>query len=164
MPDQLLKLAEKEGIRIVYWDFIPPLEAVYTEFPGLPPSIGLSKRITRNRAHYRTVLAEELGHHYTTVGDHLPKEYFHYSDRLETGREEHRAMRWAAECLLPDNELEYVMLDHQITEEWALADFFCVDESLITFKFGLLSEQWKGHLQGELVQEGIIDEGYQWKY
>ena len=92
MPLELVKYAEANGIRVEYWDFAPPLEAVYWSVPeqGIPPVIGLSRSLFSNRAHFRTVLAEELGHHFTSARDGLPKTFFHYRDRLEVKREEYR--------------------------------------------------------------------------
>ena len=102
MPYELIKYAEANGICVEYWNFAPPLEAVYWALPEMPPMIGLSRSLFSNRAHFRTVLAEELGHHFTSARDGLPKTFFHYRDRLEVSREERRALRWAAEFLVPE--------------------------------------------------------------
>ncbi len=73
MPFSLLKFADEQGIIVEYWDFEPPLEAVYWSAPGVPPVIGLSRALFSNRAHFRCVLAEELGHHFTSVGSAIPQ-------------------------------------------------------------------------------------------
>lgn len=139
MPLGLVKYAEANGIRVEYWDFAPPLEAVYWSAPGLgiPPIIGLSRGLFSNRAHFRTVLAEELGHHFTSAHDGLPKTFFHYKDRLEVCREEHRALRWAARYLIPADKLREAVTKG-IKECWELAEYFEVDEDLVRFRLRLL--------------------------
>lgn len=139
MPIDLVKYAENLGIRVEYWDFPPPLEAVYWSAPdmGIPPVIGLSRSLFSCRAHFRTVLAEELGHHFTSARDGLMKTFFHYRDRLEVSREEQRALRWAARFLIPTGKLlEAAKIG--IKECWELAEYFEVDENLVTFRLRLL--------------------------
>lgn len=139
MPLELVKHAEANGIRVEYWDFAPPLEAVYWSVPeqGIPPVIGLSRSLFSNRAHFRTVLAEELGHHFTSARDGLPKTFFHYRDRLEVKREEYRALKWAAKFLIPADKLREAV-KKGIREDWELAEHFEVDECLVIFRKRLL--------------------------
>lgn len=136
MPFSLLKMADEHGIIVEYWDFRPPLEAVYWSFPGLPPVIGLARSLFESRAHFRCVLAEELGHHFTTAGVAIPKTYFHYRDRLEVSRVEYRAMRWAALYLMPLDKLR-IAFRKGIYERWELADFFDVTEDMVDFRMAL---------------------------
>lgn len=138
MPLELVKYAEANGIRVEYWDFAPPLEAVYWSAPGLgiPPIIGLSRGLFSNRAHFRTVLAEELGHHFTSARDGLPKTFFHYKDRLEVRREEYRALKWAAKFLIPAAKLREARA-RGIKECWELAEYFVVDEELVGLRLKL---------------------------
>lgn len=137
MPYELIKYAEASGICVEYWDFAPPLEAVYWVLPGLPPTIGLSRNLFSSWAHFRTVLAEELGHHFTSARDGLPKTFFHYKDRLEVKREEYRALRWAANFLIPTDKLREAV-KKGIREDWELAEHFEVDECLVIFRKQLL--------------------------
>ena len=138
MPLELVKY-EANGIRVEYWDFPPPLEAVYWSAPdmGIPPVIGLSRSLFSNRAHFRTVLAEELGHHFTSAHDGLPKTLFHYQDRLVVSREEYRALKWAANFLIPADNLREAV-KKGIREDWELAEHFEVDECLVIFRKRLL--------------------------
>ena len=79
MPLSLFTLAKNEGINIEWWNFTPPLEAIYCAIPNLPPIIGLSYMLKRSsRAYLRCILAEELGHHFTTSINTLPKGNFQY--------------------------------------------------------------------------------------
>lgn len=134
MPLQLLQLAEREGIVVEYWELNEPLEAVYLVESGMAPVIVISKTLLKeNRAHLRTVLAEELGHHFTSVHN-VSLTRFHYKDRLlVVHREEYRALKWAAQYLIPDDKL-YIALRKGLHETWRLADYFNVDQCLIEIK------------------------------
>jgi len=136
MPVSLLRLAEHEGIKIEYWDFKPPLEAIYWSYPGLPPVIGISNTIT-SRAHFRCVLAEELGHHFMTVGETIPKTFCRYRDRLEISKAEYQALKWAALHLIPLDKLQRA-IRLNIKQRWELADYFDVTEEMIDFRLRLL--------------------------
>jgi len=136
MPFDLLLLAEKEGIRVEYWDFQPPLEAVYLALPGLPSVIGLSRSLFDNRAHFRCVLAEELGHYFTTVGDAVPKTHYHYHNRLEISRAEYRALRWAAQYLIPLDKL-LKAARRGVCEKWMIAEYFDVTDEMVDFRLKL---------------------------
>lgn len=136
MPFSLLKMASEQGIVVEYWDFQKPLEAVYWSFPGLPPVIGLAKSLFESRAHFRCVLAEELGHHFTTVGTTIPRAFLHYRGRLDISRAEYRAMRWAALHLIPLDKLREV-IKKGVRERWELAEHFDVTEDMIDFRLRL---------------------------
>ena len=133
---ELFTLAESEGIAIEWWDFNPPLEAVYWAMPELPPVIGLSYVVSSNQAHLREVLAEELGHHFTSVGHALPHTFFHYRDRLLVSKSEYHAIRWAANYLIPQHKLQKAM-ECGITTRWELAEHFNVTEQMMNFRLRL---------------------------
>ncbi len=137
MPVELFALAEKEGIKIEWWDFEPPLEAVYLAIPDMPPVIGLANSLYHSpRAYFRYVLAEELGHHFTTVGYRIPRIYFHYRDRMEVSRVEFRALKWAAQWLMPSDKLLRAFRQG-IVEVWELAEYFDVTENMVRFRLSL---------------------------
>lgn len=137
--EEIYSLIEKEGILIEWWNFNPPLEAIYWAHPNLPPIIGLSHQLSgKPIAYLKCVLAEELGHHYTTVGYKLPKTFFHYQDRIEISRTEYKALKWAANFLIPKKEL-VCALKKGIKTIWDLADYFEVTEEMINFRLKLLN-------------------------
>jgi len=47
------------------------LKGIYFSIPGIPPRIGIKKSIISYSFIYISVLAEELGHHFTTSGNLL---------------------------------------------------------------------------------------------
>lgn len=144
MPYDLISLACNEGIKVEYWDFEPPLEGVYWKHPELPPIIGLSKALFGNRKHFRTVLAEELGHHFTTAGNYVWEVCFHYSDRVNASRAEYRARKWAARYVMPRDKLVNA-LRRGIVEIWDLSDCFEVDEELVRLRLEILRAESTAH-------------------
>lgn len=137
MSLSLLKLADHEGIKVEYFDFAPPVNGLYWAEEGLPPVIGLDRSLSSNTPLLRCVLAEELGHHFTTVGDRIPKTYYSQSDRLLVSKAEYKALRWAAIYLMPRPEL-YNAFDNGIISTWELADYFNVTEDMVRFRCQLL--------------------------
>lgn len=138
MPLRMFKLAEENGVDVLYWNFKKPYEAVYLAFPGCPPVIGLCRSLLNSRAHFRSVFAEELGHHFTSVGTNALKPHFHFVDKLLYSRAEYLAMKWAANYLIPEDALKFAVQKKGLTEIWQLADYFCVDEEMIDFRLRLL--------------------------
>ena len=134
MIDDLLHLAEKERITIDYWDFVPPLEAVFLSLPNGKAFIGLDKSLKKNIPYMRCVLAEEIGHYYTTVGDHLPVTLFHYAHRITLSQAEHKALRWAAEYLMPADEIRMAYAEG-LREPWEFAERFDVTEQMVLSRF-----------------------------
>jgi len=98
---EMCRLAEREGIEVRWWDFHPSVLGLYWHPLSLPPVIGLNNAIEHNTPLLRTVMAEELGHHFTSSGRGLYRTFCHYRQRLELSRIEYRALRWAAEHLMP---------------------------------------------------------------
>jgi len=137
MPFNLLKLSEDNGIQIEVYDFKSPIEALYKAIPGYPPVIGLSKTLLKSTSHLRSVWAHELGHHFTSGKSTIRKTFLHYRDRLECNRDEHRAWRWAANYLVPEDTLLRA-IGNGIIEMWRLAEFFEVDINLISIRLKLL--------------------------
>lgn len=136
MPFALLKLAYAEGIKIEYWDFALPVRGFYVYEPGMPPVIGLANDLFNNYREFRCVLAEELGHHFTTAGRFLPCIHHHYSDRVNIGRAEYRAMKWAANYLIPEDKLR-AAFRRGITQVWELTEHFNVNEEMMRFRLNL---------------------------
>ena len=143
MPFQMFVLAEKSGVDVLYWNFKKPYEAVYLTIPGCPPVIGLCQSLLNSRAHFRSVFAEELGHHFTSAGTNALKPHFHFVDKLLYSRDEYRAMKWAVDYLIPEKELGYAINEKGLTDVWQLKDYFCVDEEMIDFRLRSL-KKWEG--------------------
>lgn len=102
--EQLLDIAEKENIIIKFVDEIPEVfaEALYISKFGIR-MILMANILKSNTIRMTEVLAEELGHHFTSMGDNIePKNYF---DKINIDKCEAKALRWACNFLVPKNEL-----------------------------------------------------------
>lgn len=135
MPQELLALADAEGIIVLTWDFKPPVEALYLSIKG-KHFIAIAYSVLADKRYLRCVLAEELGHHFTTAWDCRPKKILRYKDRLRISKEEYKARKWAAQFLMPFHELEKA-IRNGIHEVWDLADHFCVTEDMVKFRLEL---------------------------
>lgn len=137
MPSKLLQLTSQEGIVIGYWDFKEPMEAVYWYQKGVPV-IGISNSIQNDPVRFRCILAEELGHHFTSAGVASPQSHYRYRDRLQVSRTEHRALLWAATKLIPLDKLIQA-LRKGIRYFWELAQYFHVTEEIIRVRLKMLN-------------------------
>lgn len=72
------------------------------------------------------VLAEELGHHYTTAGDILDQ------NNIENCKQELKARAWAYERLVPLSKIIQAHYLH-ITNRYELADFLNVTEEFLEY-------------------------------
>ncbi|MBP2657264.1 MAG: hypothetical protein H6Q69_296 [Firmicutes bacterium] len=133
--DELFKIAKHEGIIVETFPLQPPLYGVYLCQPGSKPVIGLSNVIATDRER-RCIMAEELGHHFTTVGQCIPREFYHRNMRSNINRAEHKAMRWAAKHLIPKCRLIQA-IESGITTIWDLTEYFNVVEDILLFRLKL---------------------------
>ena len=81
------------------------------------------------------VLAEELGHYYTTVGNIL--------DQSDTNnrKQERTARKWAYEKIVPLENIQFAAADGH-TELWDMAEYLDIDEEF---------------LRDALIHYGILD-------
>lgn len=131
--EQMLELSSSEGIVVEYFDFSSPLNGLYWASPLLYPVIILSSNLKNDHRQLRCVLAEELGHHFTTVGQCIPKQFYNYGTRLATSKAEYKALRWAANYLIPEDHLLDV-ISSGLYEPWELAEHFNVTEKFAAFR------------------------------
>lgn len=134
----LLKIIDNESILLEEVDFIHTyMEGIYFKVPGLPPTIGIKKSITSDEKKYISVLAEELGHHFTTIGD-LTAECFTYSDKIVKNKKELLAKRWATNFLISDSEFVNALYSCTPTI-YDLSEYFNVTEEIIKYKMLFIS-------------------------
>lgn len=70
------------------------------------------------------VLAEEVGHYFTTCGDILDQ------TSLDSQKQELKARRWAYEKILPLKLIQFAFADGH-TEIWDMAEYLDVEESFL---------------------------------
>lgn len=147
MPDTMLQLAKDERIEIEIFDFVPPVRGIYYAENDMCPIIGLDNSLRHDPPLLRCILAEELGHHFTTSGSFIPRQFYNYSDRLHISKIEFKAIKWAANYLIPENDLLDV-ISSGLYEPWELAEHFNVTEEFATFRlrlFGAKTQQQTQH-------------------
>lgn len=126
---ELHKIIEKEGILLEHLEFEDSIIlGVYFKHEDLS-IIGIRKSIISNEKLYKCVLAEELGHHFTSY-NFIQTEGFSYSNKIMLCKNELMARRWAVNFLLPDAAYLKALSNGIIS----LADFFGVTEEYIMLK------------------------------
>lgn len=134
----MFDIAEKEGIEVYWFDFEPPVQGLYWAPSSSAPVIGLDNKLENNMPLCRCIIAEELGHHFTLGQNCLQCTYFNYRDRLATSKAEYRALKWAANYLMPEDKLREAFRAG-CREVWQLADYFNVTEEMVRFRIKLLN-------------------------
>jgi len=100
----LFDIADAEHITINYYPLDKPTFGVYYSSKETGPIIGISTKIENDEDQLMLVLAEELGHHFTSVGESVGP-YYHHADRVNLDKVEEAALRWACDTLVPTEEL-----------------------------------------------------------
>lgn len=137
--ETMLFLAHSENIIVEKFNLEPPLKGIYICQSERPPIIGISNSI-ENLSEERSIMAEELGHHFTSAGDCLPKQFFNYAHRLTIDKAEYKALKWAANYLIPDKDLLKALRDG-IYRPGEIAEFFCVNLQIATLRIDLFKKQ-----------------------
>ncbi|WP_365961204.1 hypothetical protein [uncultured Clostridium sp.] len=71
--------------------------------------MAIDTAIVNYKAIYISLLAEELGHHFTTQGNLLEASK-NYSEKLYKNKREYLARRWASNFLISDDEFVQALL------------------------------------------------------
>lgn len=86
-------------------------------------NVALSNKI-ETTARKACVLAEELGHYHTTVGNILDQ------DDTNNRKQERTARKWAYEKLVPIENIQFAFADGH-TEIWDMAEYLDLDEEFL---------------------------------
>ena len=107
-------------------------KGIYFKFDNIPPIIAIEKSIISYTYMYISILAEELGHHFTTQGNLLESSK-NYSEKLIKNKKETLAKKWAANFLISDEEFVQAILNC-INNKYELSEKFDVTEDIINYK------------------------------
>ncbi|EOU1841396.1 ImmA/IrrE family metallo-endopeptidase [Clostridium perfringens] len=130
--NDIYKLIESEKIILEEVIFKENIKGIYFKVPGIDPTIGINISILSDTRKYISILAEELGHHFTSSGD-LTSECITYADKLNKSKQEKKARMWAANYLISDEEIIGALL-HLSGTLSGLALHFNVTEEIIKYK------------------------------
>lgn len=108
------------------------IEGIYLKTSDLCPIIGINRSLINNSKKYISVLAEELGHYFTSRGN-LVSECITYREKLNKSKEEKRARIWASNFLISDNEIIGAILQN-VNTIYGLSIHFNVTEEIIKYK------------------------------
>lgn len=131
--NHIFKIIERENIileetNIQYKD----TKGIYFNIPGIPPTIGIARSIVNDRCLYMSILSEELGHHFTTLGD-LTVKSTTYTEKLEKNKKEIKAKLWAADFLISDEEFVQALYNC-ISNPCDMCDHFNVTSEILQCK------------------------------
>ncbi|WP_124042287.1 ImmA/IrrE family metallo-endopeptidase [Clostridium perfringens] len=129
----IYKLIEDENIELEEVCFKSSnVEGIYFKVSGINPIIGIHSKLLNDTRKYISILAEEIGHHFTSSGD-LTSECITYSDKINRSKQEKKARMWAANYLISDKEIIGALLHISGTLS-GLALHFNVTEEIIKYK------------------------------
>lgn len=117
--ERLLQLAEQEGIEVVHSSRIGRLAGMYVD-----KIIVLNPEHTKDDAAYKCILAEELGHYFTSVGD------IRNQNDLDNRSQERQARAWSYEVLMPMSSLINAF-NEGVKNRYELAIYLNVTETFI---------------------------------
>jgi len=127
---RLFDLAESEGIAIEWYKFKCGILGHYDRDPDLIcPVITLSCHLQRDERLLRCVFAEELGHHFTSVGKLVSAACD--AERQRLSRSEYRAVKYGVELMIPLDEF-CAHVGHRTLDE--IADIFFVTKDFVRFR------------------------------
>lgn len=123
---------------IVYTD----MDGLYIKLSNCQPVIFIKKSLLSDTKKYKSILGEELGHHFTTTGD-LTIEPKNYQEKLYKNKKEHLARKWAANFCISDNEFVQA-LNNCISSIPEMSEHFNVTEEVINYKISsIISDELK---------------------
>lgn len=138
--DRLWSIIEKERIAVKYRNLKQEQESLlglyfYCEMAG--PIIILDNSLKDFQRIHKCVLAEEIGHFYTSPRSNYLVAYTSYASQLAMSQDERKAHQWATDFLIPDIEL-FKAVEDGFRSCYELAERFEVTEWFVHRKMGFL--------------------------
>lgn len=116
--ERLLDYAHNNGIEVTEKYFKSKVDGLCKG-----NKIGISKKLSTSVAK-RCVLIEELGHHFTTVGDISDQ------SKVENRKQERIARKWGYDKLVPLHALAEA-IDYKVQSQYELAEYLEVTEDFL---------------------------------
>jgi Zn-dependent peptidase ImmA (M78 family) len=145
----MMHVAKRENINIRWWNFAPPILGLYWAPHNRQPVIGLDNSLRNQQRLLRCVMAEELGHHFTSSAECKENACFNYENRLDVSMIEFKALAWAARYLVPLNQL-YKTVRLGITDPPEIANIFDITEEMVYFRLILHDCKWYWLMVGKI--------------
>lgn len=146
---EIYQLCKELNIFITHTALPASIRGFYTS-DGVTCDIVINNSLTMGEPLYRSVLAEELGHYFTSVGKHVPKKIMTYTNRINYDRCEYRALKWASNYLIKTHSLLYALKHGYINEFSDIGAYFQVTSDIVKQKLrAMANERLTWHLDSE---------------
>lgn len=136
--EALHRLVKDEGILLGYQALPGGLDGMFHIYDGTS-AIVIDEGIVMKERQYRTVLAEEIGHHFTCNWDSVSRRKGSTGGKIKYEKAEMKAHRWAADYMIPTDQLLAAMNRMEPISLARLAERFCVEESLVRNKLEVMA-------------------------
>lgn len=130
-------LMDECNIALEYQDLPKDVLGIYSS-NGKVDMIVINQYIESNEMLHRTILAEELGHYFTTIGNNTPKKYTKKRDNLKIDICEERAIRWSLNYLAPTQVLLDYINAHENVSFDDCCNHFGIPRDLMSLRFEIL--------------------------
>lgn len=138
--EKLLQIISDENIILHYDDSLPyKLEGLYVNIKDVGPAIFLLNRLKQNKSRHIEILGEELGHHFTSVGDSICNAST-YRDKLNILKCEKQATDWSTNYIITNKELTKA-LESGCNSFYEISEFLNVNEHIVRDKFECLARK-----------------------
>lgn len=131
--EDLLNILEQKDIILDYMPLKDSRNGFYINSDGTD-MIVMNPQVQHNQIAFRSTLAEEIGHYYTTVGDCTPYKDRDFQQQLKYEKAEYSAHRYAGELMISTDELLALVATLIPINMHSLAEAFMVDETIIQSK------------------------------
>ncbi len=139
MNRTLFKLLNKENIQLQHQKLEKSLLGCYYS-KNNKHLIIINSLILHDKKLYNTILLEELGHYFTSIGDSILQTHNSYRDNLKHLKSENTALKWAVNFFIPTSELlAYFDSNYNNISIQELSNYFEVTEDFINAKFYYMS-------------------------
>lgn len=140
--ENLHKQVEAENIILDITNKLPDnVDGIYIKSDDSFPIIGINENVIQDRMKYKLVLAEELGHHFTSVGDSSVM-FNAYTKRIQLDKSEIRALKWATEYILPLDKLKDAFIKMHYRKIDNIYDELEVPRDFLLARLKFLSRQY----------------------
>lgn len=157
----LLELVKQENVFLSYKNLHYPsrvlLGLYYFDPIKCTSNIIIESTLEHNLPLHRSVLAEELGHYYTAPQTSILTPYTSYTLKIQLSRDEAKAIRWACDFLMPDEQFSQA-IEKGLWDRDELAEYFVVTPWLVSQKLHFLSVGSSYNLRYRLKQVAVTKE------
>ncbi len=133
----LYELVQKENILLKYYDLPGNIKGIYFNDKNSVITLDESLLDCKDIYLHRCILAEQLGHHFTSTTQLYCAANFPFW-KISHPKKKTQALRWSAFYLIDYNKLKTAIEKYSIHSICDLAEHFCVTKELMLFRLQFL--------------------------